>query len=45
MCNCKKGKSYQVQLPGGLKVPKSTEAAAVAFAAKHPGAKVVKPAS
>jgi hypothetical protein len=34
-----------VQLPGGLRVTKSTEAAATQFAAKHPGAKVVKPAT
>lgn len=46
-CACKKnkGKTYQVQLPGGLKVPKSSEAQAVAFAAKHPGSKVLKPAA
>jgi len=42
-CSCKKGKrSYQVQLPGGLKISKTTEAAALQFAAKHPGAKVIK---
>jgi hypothetical protein len=45
-CACKnKGKTYQVQLAGGLKIPKATEAAAVAFAAKHPGSKVIKPAT
>jgi len=45
-CSCKgkDRKTYMVQLPGGLKVPKSSESAAVAFAAKHPGAKVIKPA-
>jgi hypothetical protein len=32
-----------VKLPGGMKVNKSTEAAALAFAAKHPGSTVVKP--
>jgi hypothetical protein len=32
-----------VKLPGGLTVPKSSEQAAVAFAAKHPGATVIKP--
>ena len=44
-CACKKNKTYQVQLPGGLKVPKASEAQAVAFAAKHPGSKVIKPAT
>jgi hypothetical protein len=47
-CSCKnKGKrgTYTVKLPGGLTVTKSTEAAAVAFAAKHPGSKVAKPAT
>lgn len=44
-CSCGKGrKTYVVQLPGGLKITKTTEAAATAFAAKHPGAKVIKPA-
>jgi hypothetical protein len=33
-----------VKLPGGLKITKSTEAAALAYAAKHPGAKVIKAA-
>lgn len=45
MCSCKNKKTYQVQLPGGMKVSKSTESAALAFAAKHPGAKVIKPAA
>jgi hypothetical protein len=49
MCNCSKGKAsrktYTVQLSGGLKVTKTSEAAAVAYAAKHPGARVIKPAS
>lgn len=47
-CGCGKAKdrkTYTVQLPGGLKITKSSEAAAVAFAARHPGAKVIKPAS
>lgn len=45
-CSCKGAKNrkrFQVELPGGLKVEKTSEAAAVAFAAKHPGAKVIKP--
>lgn len=42
-CNCKnKRNAYTVKLPGGLKVTKTSEAAALAFAAKHPGATVVK---
>lgn len=45
-CSCGKGKAkretYKVKLPGGLEVTKTSEAAAVAFAARHPGAKVVK---
>jgi len=47
-CACKGAKNrgtYQVQLPGGLKVTKTSEAAATAFAAKHPGSKVIKPAT
>lgn len=48
MCNCGKGKAsrktYTVQLAGGLKVTKTSEAAALAYAAKHPGSKVIKPA-
>lgn len=43
MCACgKKRERYIVQLPGGLKITKTSQAAARAFAAKHPGAKVVK---
>lgn len=34
--------SYTVKLPGGLKITKPSEAAALAFAAKHPGATVKK---
>lgn len=45
-CSCRdKKKNFKVKLPGGLEVTKTTEAAATAFAAKHPGAKVIKPAS
>ncbi len=47
MCNCGKNKakrgSYLVKLPGGMKITKTSEAAALAFAAKHPGSKVIKP--
>lgn len=46
-CACKGRASrgtFVVQLPGGLKVTKSTEAAATAYAAKHPGSKVTKTA-
>lgn len=45
-CACKKGrKVFTVQLPGGLNITKTTEAAALAYAAKHPGSKVIKPAA
>jgi glutathione synthase/RimK-type ligase-like ATP-grasp enzyme len=44
-CKNKKRTTYKVKLAGGLTVNKSTEAEAVAFAAKHPGATVVKPAA
>lgn len=41
-CGCKKKReTVEVQLPGGLKVTKTSEAAALAFAAKHPGSKIV----
>lgn len=43
MCSCNKRKKYTVKLPGGMSVNKPTEAAALAFAAKHPGSTVVKP--
>jgi len=44
-CGCKnKREKFTVQLPGGLKIEKTSEAAAVAFAAKHPGAKVIRKA-
>lgn len=45
-CACGKAKNrqtYQVKLPGGLKVTKTSLAAATAFAAKHPGSTVIKP--
>ncbi len=45
-CGCGKGKAkrekYTVKLPGGMTVAKTSEAAALAFAAKHPGATVSK---
>jgi hypothetical protein len=43
-CSCNKGKkgTYTVKLPGGLSVTKTSEAAALAFAAKHPGSTVIK---
>ena len=44
-CACKGKKTFKVRLPGGLEISKSTEAAAVAFSAKHPGSKVIKPSS
>jgi hypothetical protein len=37
-------KTYKVKLPGGLVITKSSEAAAVSYAAAHPGSKVIKPA-
>jgi len=48
-CACGKNKAanrqrFEVKLPGGLKITKSTEAAALAYAAKHPGAEVIKAA-
>lgn len=46
-CACKgaKGrKSYKVKLPGGMTITKTTEAAALAFASKHPGSTIIKPA-
>lgn len=46
-CACKdrNKKKFTVQLAGGLKITKSSEAEAVKFAAQHPGSKVIKPAS
>lgn len=43
-CNCGGGKRerWSVTLPNGLKVTKSSESAAKAFADKHPGATYVK---
>ena len=46
MCNCGKNRisdRYTVVLKSGLKITKSSKAAAEAYAAKHPGA-TVKPA-
>lgn len=45
-CGCKGAKNrqiYKITLPGGLTVTKTSEAAALAFAAKHPGSTVSKP--
>lgn len=43
MCSCNKNrKKFTVTLKGGIKITKSTEEAAKAFAAKHPGAVVTK---
>lgn len=46
MCNCNKSKSerFKIKLPGGMTVTKRTEGEATAFAAKHPGSTVIKPA-
>jgi hypothetical protein len=47
-CSCKdkaKRTQYKVKLAGGLTVSKSSEAEATAFAAKHPGSTVIKPAA
>jgi hypothetical protein len=41
----RKAPKFAVKLPGGLKVPKTSEAAAIAFVAKHPGSKVIKDAA
>lgn len=43
-CACNKSK-FKVRLPGGMEVAKPTEDAAKKFAAKHPGATVIKPAT
>jgi hypothetical protein len=48
-CSCKdrkakKSGTYTVTLPGGMKINKTSEAAALAFAAKSPGATVSKKA-
>jgi hypothetical protein len=42
--NRTKRESFTVKLPGGLTVTKNSQAAAVAFAAKHPGSTVSKAA-
>jgi hypothetical protein len=45
-CGCKRNRErYLVQLKGGLKIPKGSEAEAKSFAAQHPGSKVIKPGS
>jgi hypothetical protein len=47
-CGCKSVKNrqtYTVQLKGGMKVTKTSEAAALAFAAQHKGATVIKPST
>lgn len=38
----KKRETYKVTLPGGLTVTKTSEAAALAFAKRHPGSTVRK---
>lgn len=46
-CACKgkaKRETYVVTLPGGMKVNKTSEAAATAFATRHPGSTVKKAA-
>lgn len=44
-CACsKKREVFKVKLPGGLTIQKNTQAEAIAYAAKHPGATVIKPA-
>ncbi len=40
-----KGKNFKVKLKGGLTISKSTEVEATAYAAKHPGAVVIKPSA
>jgi hypothetical protein len=45
-CACRKKREvFKVKLPGGLTITKNSEAEAKTFAAKHPGATVIKPAS
>jgi hypothetical protein len=44
-CSCrdkKKRETFKVKLPGGLTVTKNSQAEATAYAAKHPGATVIK---
>ena len=38
MCGCQKRERWVIVLPTGMKITKSSEAQAKAFAAKHPGA-------
>lgn len=44
-CGCGKGKAkrqkLEIQLPGGTRIEKSSEAAAKAFVAAHPGARIL----
>ena len=45
-CACSKNKNRQrfyVALKNGLKISKDSEAAALAYSAKHPGSRVIKP--
>lgn len=45
-CGCsKKRQVFKIKLPGGLTIQKTTEAEATAYAAKHPGSTVIKPAA
>lgn len=44
-CKDKNRKKFVVKLPGGLTVRRNTESAALAYAAKHPGSTVIKPAA
>jgi hypothetical protein len=43
--SAKPAQKFVVKLPGGLEVPKSSEAAAVSFSARHPGSKVIAKAA
>lgn len=42
-CGCNRGSQWTVQLAGGLKLTRKTEAEAKTLAAKHTGAKVIAP--
>ena len=44
-CSKKASKRYTVQLKGGLKITKGSEAEVVSYAAKNPGSKVIDPAA
>lgn len=41
-CKNKKRETYKVKLPGGMTVTRTTQEAATAYAAKHPGSTVTK---